>query len=84
MFLYKPVHVSISLLVFLTVSLISRSLLGAEEKLLVFGRVQDNPVRAIRDRQEFVDYIAKKLAPLGVTGGKILVVEKLSQLARGG
>ena len=47
-----------------------------------FGRVQDNPVRAIRDRQEFVDYIAKKLAPLGITGGKILVVEKLSQLAQ--
>ncbi len=56
--------------------------LAAEEKLLVFGRVQDNPVRAIRDRQEFVDYIAKKLAPLGFTGGKVLVVEKVGQLAR--
>ena len=81
MFRSKPVRGSIGLLFFLTVSLISRSLLGAEEKLLVFGRVQDNPVRAIRDRQEFVDYIAKKLAPLGITGGKVLVVEKLSQLA---
>jgi phosphonate transport system substrate-binding protein len=56
--------------------------LAAEEKLLVFGRVQDNPVRAIRDRQEFVDYVAKKLAPLGITGGKVLVVEKIGQLAR--
>jgi len=56
--------------------------LAAEEKPLVFGRVQDNPVRAIRDRQEFVDYIAQKLAPLGITGGKILVVEKVGQLAR--
>jgi phosphonate transport system substrate-binding protein len=55
--------------------------LGAEEKLLVFGRVQDNPVRAIRDRQEFVDFIAKKLAPLGITGGRILVVEKVGKLA---
>lgn len=55
-------------------------ILAAEEKLLVFGRVQDNPVRAIRDRQEFVDYIAKKLGPLGITGGRILVVEKVSKL----
>lgn len=55
---------------------------GAEEKLLVFGRVQDNPVRAIKDRQEFVDFIAKKMAPLGISGGRILVVEKVSELAR--
>jgi phosphonate transport system substrate-binding protein len=56
--------------------------LAAEERFLVFGRIQDNPVRAIRDRQEFVDYVAKKLAPLGITGGKVLVVEKISQLVR--
>ena len=56
--------------------------LAAEERLLVFGRVQDNPVRAIRDRQGFVDYIAKKLAPLGITGGRILVVNKVGQLAQ--
>ena len=60
----------------------SHALLGAEEKLLVFGRVQDDPVKAIRDRQGFVDYIAKKLAPLGITEGKILVVDKISLLAR--
>lgn len=54
----------------------------AEEKLLVFGRVQDNPVRAVRDRQEFVDFLAKKLAPFGYTGGRVLVVEKVSQLAQ--
>jgi phosphonate transport system substrate-binding protein len=58
-----------------------QQVLAAEEKLLVFGRVQDNPVRAIRDRQEFVDYVAKKLAPLDITGGRILVVEKVGQLA---
>jgi ABC-type phosphate/phosphonate transport system substrate-binding protein len=56
--------------------------LASEEKLLVFGRVQDNPVRATRDRQEFVDYVAKKLAPFGFTGGKVLVLEKVGQLAQ--
>jgi len=55
--------------------------LAAEEKLLVFARVQDNPVRATRDRQEFVDYVAKKLAPFGFTGGKVLVLEKVGQLS---
>ena len=50
-------------------------LLAAEGTVLVFGRAQDDPVRAIRDRQEFVDYVAKKLAPVGITGGKILVVD---------
>jgi phosphonate transport system substrate-binding protein len=49
---------------------------------LVFGRVHDDPVRSIRDRQEFVDYIAKKLAPVGFSGGKILVVEKMQLLAQ--
>jgi phosphonate transport system substrate-binding protein len=39
-------------------------------------------VRSIRDRQEFVDYIAKKLAPAGITGGKIVVVEKMHLLAQ--
>lgn len=82
MFRYKPVPISICLFLFLIVSFASRSLLAAEGKLLVFGRVQDNPVRAIKDRQGFVDYIAKKLAPLGITGGRILVVDKVGQLAR--
>lgn len=58
------------------------SVLFGEEKLLVFGRVQDDPVKAIRDRQGFVDYIAKGLAPHGITGGRILVVDKLSKLAQ--
>ena len=57
-------------------------LFAAEGRVLVFGRVHNDPVRAIRDRQEFVDYLAKKLQPAGITSGKILVVEKLSQLAR--
>ncbi|MBI2210510.1 MAG: phosphate/phosphite/phosphonate ABC transporter substrate-binding protein [Deltaproteobacteria bacterium] len=55
---------------------------AAEEKLLVFGRVYHDPVRTIRDRQEFVDYIARKLAPVGITGGRIVVVDKMHLLAR--
>ena len=47
---------------------------AAEGRVLVFGRVHDDPVRSIRDRQEFVDYIAKKLATLGISGGRIMVV----------
>jgi len=58
------------------------SVFAVEAKALVFGRVQDDPVRAIRDRQEFVDYLAKKLRPLGIGSGKIVVVEKLHELAR--
>jgi phosphonate transport system substrate-binding protein len=53
-----------------------------EGRLLVFGRVHDDPVRSIRDRQEFVDYMAKKLAPFGIIGGKILVVEKMQMLSQ--
>jgi phosphonate transport system substrate-binding protein len=56
--------------------------LAAQERFLVFGRVHDDPVRSIRDRQEFVDYMAKKLAPYGITGGRITVVEKMQLLAR--
>lgn len=60
----------------------STNLFAAEAKGLVFGRVHDDPVRAIRDRQEFVDYLAKKLRPLGIGSGKIIVVDKLHELAR--
>jgi ABC-type phosphate/phosphonate transport system substrate-binding protein len=55
---------------------------AAEGRVLVFGRVFDDPVRAIRDRQEFVDYLAKKLAPAGITGGKIVVVDKMHLLVQ--
>jgi phosphonate transport system substrate-binding protein len=82
MYHYRLVRVSICAIVSLWVGLAAHSAFGADEKLLVFGRVQDNPVRAIKDRQEFVDYIAKKLAPLGFTGGKVLVVDKVGQLAQ--
>ncbi len=77
---YKRLSILGPLALFLLLAF--RHSLAAEERLLVFGRVQENAVRAIRDRQEFVDYIAKQLAPLGITGGRILVVDKLSQLAR--
>ena len=53
----------------------------AQGRELIFGRVQDDPVRAIQDRQEFVDYIAKKLAPVGITGGRIVVVDKIHLLS---
>ena len=57
-------------------------LFADEGKVLVFGRVFDDPVRAIRDRQEFVDYLAKKLGPSGITSGKVLVVEKMHMLSQ--
>lgn len=60
----------------------SSPLFAAEGKVIVFGRVHDDPVRSIKDRQEFVDYMAKKLAPLGIAGGKIVVVEKMHLLAQ--
>src|SRR5688572_22788173 len=60
----------------------SSSPFAAEGKTLVFGRVHDDPVRSIRDRQEFVDYIAKKLAPFGISSGKILVVDKMHLLGQ--
>jgi len=82
MYCYKRLFILGPLALFLLLTLFFRQPLAAEERLLVFGRVQDNPVRAIKDRQGFVDYIAKKLAPLGITGGRILVVDKVSQLAR--
>ena len=55
---------------------------AAEGRVLVFGRVQDDPVRAIRDRQEFVDYLGGKLAPVGISGAKILVVDNIHLLAQ--
>lgn len=66
----------------LVMGLAYRHPLAAEDRVLIFGRVHDDPVRSIRDRQEFVDYMAKKLAPLGVTGGKIMVVEKMRLLGQ--
>ncbi len=66
----------------LMMGLAYRHPLAAEDRVLIFGRVHDDPVRSIRDRQEFVDYMAKKLAPLGVTGGKIMVVEKIRLLGQ--
>jgi phosphonate transport system substrate-binding protein len=59
-----------------------RDAVAGEEKFLLFGRVHNDPVRSIRDRQEFVDYIARKLAPAGITAGRIVVVEQLQLLAR--
>jgi phosphonate transport system substrate-binding protein len=74
----------LALLLFFHVSLFfSGSPVFADEgRLLVFGRVHDDPVRSIRDRQEFVDYMAKKLAPFGIIGGRILVVEKMQMLSQ--
>lgn len=63
-------------------SILMCSVSANDERTLIFGRVHDDPVRSIKDRQEFVDYIAKKLGPLGFSGGKILVVEKMQLLAQ--
>lgn len=82
MFCYKRLFILSLLPLFLLLALAFRHPLAAEERFLVFGRVHDDPVRAVRDRQGFVDYIAKKLVPLGITGGRILVVEKMHLLAR--
>ncbi len=82
MFCYKRLSILSPLPLFLLLALAFWHPLAAEERFLVFGRVQDDPVRAIKDRQEFVDYIAKKLAPLGITGGRILVVDKTHLLAQ--
>jgi phosphonate transport system substrate-binding protein len=60
----------------------SAAALANDGRTLVFGRVHDDPVRSIRDRQEFVDYIAKKLAPQGISSGRILVVDKMQMLAQ--
>jgi phosphonate transport system substrate-binding protein len=75
-------RVSISLPLFLLLALAIPRPLAAQERFLVFGRVHDDPVRSIRDRQEFVDYMAKKLAPQGITGGRIVVFEKMHLLAQ--
>jgi phosphonate transport system substrate-binding protein len=79
---YKRLSILILLPLLLFLGLAFRQPLAAEERFLFFGRVHDDPVRSIRDRQEFVDYMAKKLAPLGITGGRIVVLEKMHLLAR--
>ncbi len=73
---------SLALLLLVAQSVAVPQMFAADGRVLVFGRVHSDPVRAIRDRQEFVDYLAKKLRPVGISSGKILVVDKLSQLAR--
>lgn len=78
----KRLSILILLSSFLLLVLAFRHPLAAEERVLVFGRVYDDPVRAVKDRQQFVDYMAKKLAPLGITGGTILVLDKMHLLAQ--
>jgi phosphonate transport system substrate-binding protein len=70
--------VVLQLFLLLTSSAVSSN----DGRTLMFGRVHDDPVRSIRDRQEFVDYIAKKLAPLGISAGRILVVDKMHMLSQ--
>ena len=75
------IKVFLILVLSLWLSPVFRCAWAAEGKILVFGRVFDDPVRAIRDRQEFVDYLATKLGTSGIIGGKVLVVEKMHLLA---
>ncbi|MGE5818670.1 MAG: phosphate/phosphite/phosphonate ABC transporter substrate-binding protein [Deltaproteobacteria bacterium] len=79
---YKRLSILILLSSFLLLGLAFRHPLAAEERILVFGRVYDDPVRSVKDRQQFVDYMAKKLAPLGINGGTILVLDKMHLLAQ--
>jgi phosphonate transport system substrate-binding protein len=55
---------------------------AAAPRPIVFGRVFDDPVRTIKERQEFVNYVANKLGPFGFNGGRIVVLEKVHLLAR--
>jgi ABC-type phosphate/phosphonate transport system substrate-binding protein len=59
-----------------------RQPLSAQQRILVFGRVNNDPVKSVKERQEFVDYLANKLAPLGISGGRILVIDKMHLLVR--
>ncbi len=68
--------------IYLPLVLITPGSFAAEGSELIFGRVQDDPVRAIRDRQEFVDYLGRKLAPVWISGAKILVVDNIHLLAQ--
>ncbi|MGH8545733.1 MAG: phosphate/phosphite/phosphonate ABC transporter substrate-binding protein [Gammaproteobacteria bacterium] len=79
---YKRFFISVFISFVLILGSSFRHHVSAGDRFLLFGRVHDDPVRAVRDRQEFVDYMAKKLAPLGITGGRIVVVEKMHLLAR--
>ena len=69
-------------IVVLLANIISGTIISSvNARPLIFGRVHDDPVRSIRDRQEFVDYFSNKLKAEGIEGGRIVVVEKMSQLA---
>lgn len=76
------IYIASIFILFLAHPPISSKVFAGEPRVLVFGRIHDDPVRSIRDRQEFVDYIASKLAPFGIAGGKIMVVEKIQLLAQ--
>lgn len=56
--------------------------LAAQQRILVFGRVNNDPVKSVKERQELVDYLANKLARLGIGGGRLLVVDKMQLLVR--
>src|SRR3954462_304364 len=69
------------LLIFGSIEIVRPAFLFAGSgREIVFGRVHDDPVRSIKDRQEFVDYFAKRLSAVGITGGRILVVDKIHLL----
>lgn len=78
----KKLKHSIGLVLLMALVGLSGPVNASDPRPLIFGRVFDDPVRAIRDRQEFVDYLAKKLAHAGIAGGKIVVVEKLHLLGQ--
>ncbi len=77
---YKRLSILILFPSFLLLGLAFRHPLAAEQRILVFGRVNDDPVKSIKERQEFVDYLANKLAPLGIASGTVMVVDKMHLL----
>jgi phosphonate transport system substrate-binding protein len=77
---YKRLSILILFSSFLLLGLPFRHPLAAEQRILVFGRVSDDPVKSIKERQEFVDYLANKLAPLGIASGTVMVVDKMHLL----
>jgi phosphonate transport system substrate-binding protein len=77
---YKRLSILILFPSFLLLGLAFRHPVAAEQRILVFGRVNDDPVKSIKERQEFVDYLANKLAPLGIASGTVMVVDKMHLL----
>lgn len=52
----------------------------AEEKLIVFGDISDDPAEVIEGSQPIVDYLAEKLKDYGITGGQVKVAASTEEM----